>query len=521
MKTPAATPRIQRMAGSSAVAAHTSSARWTVLAASMLWLLNGCTMEPRYRAPALPVAQQWPIPPTTTAAAGDAAATPAESTQGDTEAATAASVAAWDIGWRDFFADPRLQQLIAQALANNRDLRVAVLNIQLARAQYRVQRGALLPAVDATGSFTKEKLPAVETGLPYTVTESFYQVGVGVSSFELDLFGRVRSLTHAALDQYLAQEQARRSAQLSLIAQIADAYLTLASDRELQRLAQQTLKSQEDSFGLTEKRHAIGAVSALDLAQAQTTVESARADAARYDGNIAQDTDALALLVGAPVDPTLLPEDFGASTIGIAELPAGLPSTVLLRRPDVLQSEFMLRSANADIGAARAAFFPTISLTAAIGSASPALSGLFKSGTGSWSFVPQASLPLFQGGQLVGNLAIARTDRDIAVAQYEKAIQSAFRDVADALALTLTLERQRQAQESLVAATQRAYDLSQQRYKAGSDSYLAVLDAQRSYYGAQQGLIATRLAQQNNRVTLYKALGGGWQEHSRGTTANE
>ena len=339
-----------------------------------------------------------------------------------------------------------------------------------------------------------------------------------MSSFELDLFGRVRSLTHAALEQYLAQEQARRSAQLSLIAQIANTYLTLASDRELQRLAQQTLKSQEDSFGLTEKRHAIGAVSALDLAQAQTTVESARADAARYDGNIAQDIDALALLVGAPVDATLLPEDFGASTVGIAALPPGVPSTVLLRRPDVLQSEYLLRSANADIGAARAAFFPTISLTAAVGSASPALSGLFKSGTGAWNFSPQATLPLFHGGELVGNLSIARTDRDIALAQYEKSIQSGFREVADALALTLTLERQRQAQEALVAASQRAYDLSQQRYRAGSDSYLTVLDAQRSYYGAQQGLIATRLAQQNNRVTLYKALGGGWQEHSRRTT---
>ncbi len=507
------------------MAARTSSMRWTVLAASMLWLLQSCTMEPRYRAPALPVPQQWPIPPTTApaadaaVAADTAAQAPVEPAQAGTEAATAASVAAWDIGWRDFFTDPRLQQLIAQALANNRDLRVAVLNIQLARAQYRVQRSELLPAVNATGSFTKEKLPAVETGLPYSVTESFYQVGVGVSSFELDLFGRVRSLTHAALAQYLAQEQARRSAQLSLIAQIANTYLTLASDRELQRLAQQTLKSQEDSFGLTEKRHAIGAVSALDLAQAQTTVESARADAARYDGNIAQDIDALALLVGAPVDATLLPGDFGASTVGIAALPPGVPSTVLLRRPDVLQSEYLLRSANADIGAARAAFFPTISLTAAVGSASPALSGLFKSGTGAWSFSPQATLPLFHGGELVGNLSIARTDRDIALAQYEKSIQSGFREVADALALTLTLERQRQAQEALVAASQRAYDLSQQRYKAGSDSYLAVLDAQRSYYGAQQGLIATRLAQQNNRVTLYKALGGGWQEHSRGTTA--
>jgi len=478
--------------------------------AAALWLLSDCTMEPRYHAPPLPVAPQWPIP-ATTAGAADSAPT--------TDAGPTAGVAAWDIGWRDFFADAHLQQLIAQALANNRDLRVAVLNIQLARAQYRVQRSALLPAIDASGSFTKEKLPAVETGLPYSVTESYWQAGVGVSSFELDLFGRVRSLTHAALEQYLAQEQARRSAQLSLIAQIANAYLTLASDRELQRLAQQTLKSQEDSFELTQKRHAIGAVSGLDLAQAQTTVESARADAARYDGNIAQDIDTLGLLVGAPVDAGLLPQDFAANTVGVAALPAGLPSTVLLRRPDVLQAEHQLRSASADIGAARAAFFPTISLTGSIGSVSPELSGLFKSGTGSWTFLPQATLPLFHGGELLGNLSVARTNRDIALAQYEKAIQSSFREVADALALTLTLERQRQAQEALVDASRHSYDLSQQRYKSGTDSYLSVLDSQRSYYAAQQGLIATRLAQQNNRVTLYKALGGGWQERSPGTAA--
>jgi outer membrane protein, multidrug efflux system len=494
-----------------------STVRFQTIAASALWLLSACTMEPRYRAPPLPVAEQWPLPATTPGAA-DATPMPTEAAQSPDEASTAASVAAWDIGWRDFFADPRLQQLIGQALANNRDLRVAVLNIQLARAQYRVQRSNLLPAVNASGSYTKQKLPAVETGLPFSITESFYQVGVGVSSFEIDLFGRVRSLTHAALEQYLAQEQARRSAQLSLIAQIADAYLTLASDRELQRLAQDTLKSQEDSFRLTQQRHAIGAVSGLDLAQAQTTVESARADAARYEGNIAQDIDALTLLVGAPLDAGLLPQDFDANTLGLNALPAGLPSTVLLRRPDVLQAEHQLRSASADIGAARAAFFPTISLTGSIGSASPALSGLFKSGTGTWTFTPQATLPLFHGGELIGNLSVARTNRDIALAQYEKAIQSSFREVADALALTPTLERERQAQEALVEASKRSYDLSQQRYKSGSDSYLAVLDAQRSYYGAQQGLIATRLAQQNNRVTLYKALGGGWQERSRGST---
>jgi multidrug efflux system outer membrane protein len=466
------------------------------------------------------VPSKWPIP-ATIATTPDATEPPGEQIQSASEADTAASMAAWDIGWRDFFADARLQQLIAQALANNRDLRVAVLNIQLARAQYRIQRSNLMPAINATGSYTKQKLPSTVSGAGVPITVSFYEVAVGVSSYEFDLFGRVRSLTHAALEQYLAQEQARRSAQLSLIAEIANAYLRLASDRELQRLAQGTLKSQEDSFGLTEKRHAIGAVSGLDLAQARTTVESARSDAARYEGNIAQDIDALTLLVGVPLDAALLPQDFDAKTTGLQSLPAGLPSTVLLRRPDVLQAEHVLRSASADIGAVRAAFFPTISLTGSIGSASPALSSLFKSGTGTWSFIPQATLPLFHGGQLLGNLSVARTNRDIALAQYEKAIQSSFREVADALALTPTLERERQAQEALVDASKSAYDLSQQRYKSGGASYLSVLDAQRSYYGAQQGLIATRLAQQNNRVTLYKALGGGWQEHSRESTTNE
>jgi multidrug efflux system outer membrane protein len=465
------------------------------LGIAWLCLAAACTMEPRYRAPALPVPDQWPIPATT---APDAAATPA---------------ATRDIGWHDFFVDPRLQRLIALALANNRDLRVAVLNIESARAQYRIQRAGLFPQIDGTASYTKEKLPSVEDfGFPYTA--SYYQGQVAVTSFEIDLFGRVRSLTHAALEQYLAQEQARRGAQLSLIAEVANAYLTLASDRELQRLAQQTLKSQESSFGLTEKQHEIGAASGLDLAQAQTTVEQARADAARYEGSVAQDIDALTLLVGAPIDPSGLPEEFDAKTMGIDTLPAGLPSDVLLRRPDVLEAEHTLRSANADIGAARAAFFPNISLTAAIGSASTQLSGLFKSGNGAWNFSPAAALPIFHGGELVGQLKAANVGRSIALAQYEKAIQSGFREVADGLALTATLAHQRTAQEALAGATARAFELSQRRYKAGRDSYLVVLDSERSNYTAQQALIATRLAEQSNRVTLYEALGGGWLERN-------
>ena len=424
------------------------------------------------------------------------------------------NVAARDIGWRDFFLDTRLDRLIDLALANNRDLRVAVLNIEHARAQYRIQRAALLPSIDARGSFTRQKIPASSTyGIP-TPVSGYFDADLSITSYEVDLFGRVRSLTHAALEQYAAQEQARRSAQLTLIAEVANAYLTLASDRELERLARQTLESQEHSFTLQEEQHEMGTVSGLDVAQAQTTVEQARADTARFEGNVAQDIDALTLLVGTSIDPALLPAQFDSNTLGLEPLPAGLPSAVLLRRPDVLEAEHTLRAANADIGAARAAFFPDITLTASLGSASSQLSNLFKSGTGAWAFEPLMSLPIFHGGALMGGLDVAHVNQKIALAQYEKAIQSGFREVADALALTAALNRRRAAQETLVEATGRAYKLSQRRYKVGRDSYLGVLDSQRSDYAARQGLITTRLAEQSNRVTLYKALGGGWREQT-------
>ena len=490
--------------------APVGAAVWAAAAFALL-LAAGCTMEPRYRQPPLPVPQQWPIPPTTGAATGSPDAAPVASTAASTQAR---EVAVRDIGWRDFFVDPRLQQLIAEALSNNRDLRVAVLNIDKARAQYRIQRAELFPAITGTGGLTREKVPPALTFAPESITTSVYQVGVGISDYEVDLFGRVRSLSHAAFEQYLAQSEARRAAQLMLISELANDYLTLASDRDLLHLAQQTLESQERSYELSKKSHDAGTTSGLDLAQAQTTVEQARADAARYEGNVAQDIDALQLLVGAPLDPASLPDTFDAHTMGLEALPAGLPSDVLLRRPDVLEAEHQLRSANGNIGAARAAFFPTISLTTTIGDASLALSQLFKSGSGTWTFSPSISLPLFHGGEIVSNLSLARTNQQIAIAQYEKAIQTSFKEVSDALALTATLNRQRAAQEALVAATGRAYELSQQRYKAGRDSFLDVLVSQRADYSAQQGLIATRLAEQSNRVTLYGVLGGGWRERT-------
>jgi multidrug efflux system outer membrane protein len=466
-------------------------------------LLGACTLEPRYRVPALPVPDRWPLPATTAiaAAAGNGGG----------------GLAVRDVGWRDFFVDTRLQNLIAAALANNRDLRVAVLNIERARAQYRIQRSAEYPLLDATGNLTREQLPSALTFGAGTFTSSIYQASVGISAYEVDLFGRIRSLTHAALEQYLGQEETRRGAQLSLIAEVANAYLTLATDRDLLHLAQETVASQQHSFELAQQTHAAGATSGLDLAQARTTVEQARADAARYEGSVAKDIDALALLVGGPIDPAWLPAAFDGHTMGLQVLPAGLPSEVLLRRPDVLAAEHSLRAADGDIGAARAAFFPTIALTANIGSASEKLSGLFRAGTETWIFAPTITVPVFHGGQLRGGLELARADQRVAVAQYEKSIQTGFREVADGLALTATLDRQRAAQEALVEATGRAYELSQERYKAGRDSYLDVLVSQRSDYTAQQGLIATRLAEQSNRVNLYEALGGGWREQSAGS----
>lgn len=446
--------------------------------------------------PKLPTAQpsipgEWPLPATTNVTL---------------TSSTAPAAAASDIGWREFFADPKLEELIGRALASNRDLRVAVLNVERARAQYHVQRADRVPSLGVNGTM-------VRTGGDALPTTEAFSVGLGVTEFELDLFGRVRNLSQAALETYFSQEEARRSAQLSLIAEVANAYLTLAADRDQLRLAQATLKTREESHALTEKRHELGAVSALDVNQSRTLVEGARADAARYAGQVAQDANALTLLVGSPIESELLPADFSAQVTGLDALPPGLPSEVLLRRPDVLQAEHLLRAANANIGAARAAFFPSITLTGSIGSASSELSNLFAGGTQVWSFVPEVKLPIFEGGRLRGNLQVATVDRDIALAQYEKSIQQGFREVADALALTTTLADQRTALQSLVDAAQRAEDLAQARYAAGRDSYLVRLEAQRTLYVAEQALITTRLAEQSNRVTLYKVLGGGWKEN--------
>lgn len=458
----------------------------SAMALAIVVALSGCSMlEPRLPAAQADIPVSWPLP-----------------AEGSVPVADAPAVA--DVGWRDFFVDERLEQVIAQALENNRDLRVAVLNVQRAQAQYRIARADRLPALGVNGEMER-------VGGDVPTTEQ-YSVTLGVAAFELDLFGRVRNLSQAALQRYLATEQTQRSAQLSLVAQVAASWLALGADEQSLSIARETLASHEQSLELAQKMFELGATSALQLNQTRTLAESARADVARYIGQVAQGRNALNLLVGQPVDASLLPGQLDLASSGIGALPAGVPSDVLLRRPDVMAAEHQLRGANANIGAARAAFLPSIRLTGGVGSASGELSGLFESGTKIWSFIPQISIPIFQGGALRANLGMATADRDIALAQYEKAIQSGFADVADALALSQTLAQQRTAMAALVDAAQQAHDLSQARYDAGMDSFLVLLDARRSLYSARQGLVAVQLAEQANRVSLYKALGGGWVE---------
>ena len=453
----------------------------------------GCTMAPKYAQPQAPVSADWPI---------GAAYT-------ETRTATNAPQAL-NLSWREFITDEKLQQVIGTALTNNRDLRIAALNVERARAMYGIQRAELFPVVNATGSGTRYRLPADlanNNGQP--ITASQYNANLGVASWELDFFGRIRSLKDQALEEYLATEQARRSAQILLVSSVAQAYLALAADRENLALAETTLQAQKSSYDLIKRRRDLGLAPELDLYRAQTPVDIARRDVARFVQQVAQDENALNLLVGSPVPDGLLANELGGVSAP-TEIAPGLPSGVLLRRPDVVQAEDLLKAAYADIGAARAAFFPRISLTAAIGTASSDLSGLFKSGSGAWSYAPQIVMPIFDARTWSAHWA-AKVQREIAVTQYEKAIQSAFREVADALATRGTVDQQVSAQQSLVHASAETYRLSNSRYDKGIDSYLGVLDAQRSLFAAQQGLVSLRLAKLANQVSLYAVLGGGWE----------
>jgi multidrug efflux system outer membrane protein len=411
-----------------------------------------------------------------------------------------------DLGWRDFFADPALNALVARALQSNRDLRATILDVERARALYRIQRADQFPTVGGSVGMLESG------GATVAAARDEYSVALGLTDFELDLFGRVRDLSRAALERYFAQAETSRAAHLTLVSEVAYAWFTLAADRELEKVARATLETQEATYRMTEQRHERGAVSALDVAQVRTTIESARSDVARFSGQVARDVNALNLLVGETIEPEALPRDLGTSTKLATALPPGLPSEVLLQRPDVLAAERRLLAANADIGAARAAFFPSIRLTGALGTSSDALSALFGSGTSFWSFAPQLRVPIFEGGRLQANLDAARAEQDIALTQYERAVQTAFREAADALALAGTLADQLAAQQALVDAADRANTLSKARYLAGRDSYLVALDAQRTLFASQQSLVATRLAELTNRVTLYKVLGGGVRE---------
>ncbi|MDP1627610.1 efflux transporter outer membrane subunit [Parvibaculum sp.] len=460
-------------------------------------LLSACTLAPDYERPNAPLPARWP--------SGAAYSEVNISVKGDVDLAA--------LGWRDFFLSDAMQKLIAQALENNRDLREAVLNVEEARALYRVQRADLLPGISGDGTMARERVPGDLSGTGQASTGTSYSVQANVAAYELDLFGRVRSLNEQALREYFSTDEARRAAQIALIAEVANAWLTLRADQRLLQLTEETLAAQERSYDLVKMTYERGMSSKLDLAQAQTAVETARVNRFAFIRQVAQDRNALTLLVGAPVDDATL-DDAQDIDRFVADVPTGLPSDLLANRPDIRQAEHSLRGANANIGAARAAFFPRITLTAAGGTASSSLSGLFEPGSGAWSFMPQISIPIFEGGRNIANLEVAEVQKDINIARYEKSIQTAFREVVDALAGQGTYGGQLDAQRALVTATAESYALAERRYRSGIDSYLTLLDAQRSLYAAEQELIRTQLAQVSNTVTLYKVLGGGGFEQS-------
>jgi multidrug efflux system outer membrane protein len=459
-------------------------------AALSLLLGAGCSLVPRYERPTAPIPAQWDVDAGGAAGPSDVPAR----------------------GWRAVLKDPRLQALVVLALENNRDLRVAMLNVELARAQYGIERAPRLPSVGATAGATRQHLgeQTSPTGAPMTTTA--WTVGLGITAFELDFFGRVRSLSDAALEQYLATEEARRAAHLSLVAEVATQYLTVRALDDQVELARRTYEAVESSSGLARRTFEAGRTSELDVRTAEAQLLTARFNlsSARLQRDRAQ--NALVLLVGGAPPANLPPPQPLDSQELLSDLPAGVPSEVLLRRPDILAAEHALQAANAVIGAARAAFFPSISLTGFRGSSSGELDGLFGAGSGIWSFAPQIRLPIFAGGALRASLDAATVRKSIQVARYERAIQVAFREVADALVARASLDEQLEAQRARVAAEQRRYELSELRYAKGVDSYLGVLQAQRDLFAAQQILIQSRLSRLTNLVALYRALGGGWVE---------
>jgi len=457
-----------------------------------LALLTGCSLAPKYQRPLAPIAETYPA-----SALGSAA-------RAETPVAGPA--------WEQFFGDARLQRLIGLALENNRDLRIAALNVERVRAFYNIERTALIPSLNATGDGHRQRNPGdlSLTGRP--VTQSSYSVGVGMPSYEIDFFGRIASLRDQVLEQYLASDEARLSAQISLISAVARQYLALLATDEQLALARQTLEAAEHSYDLTRQTYEAGVNSELDLRTADAQRASVRASLAALAQQRARAENALVLLVGAPLPADLPPPGSLATQKLIDDLPAGLPADLLYRRPDIRAAEHTLRAANANIGLARAAFFPSVTLTAFGGTASAELAGLFKKGSGQWSFAPSITLPIFAAGRNKAQLDVAWIERRIEVANYEKAIQNAFREVADALAVRGLIDAQIDAQAARAAAAQRRYELTQQRFDAGVDGFLSVLLAQQELFTAQQSLIDARLARLGNLTSLYAALGGGWRD---------
>lgn len=441
--------------------------------------LTGCTMIPPYERPAAPVAARYP-----------------GITQTNESHAT-------ELAWKDFFGEERLHKLIELALANNRDLRVAVLKVEQSRAQYRVTRSASFPGVHGSGSYTRSHAAGM--------TADQWNANLGTTAYELDLFGRVRSLNRQALEKFLATEEARRGAQVSLVGEVASQYLALRQAEEQLRLARQTLTTVRESYDNNQATFDAGASNELDLRTAEGQVLTTQISVLNYERQAAQAENALELLAGQPLPADLpAPRAWGESH-WVADIPAGLPSDLLRQRPDILEAEHTLKAANANIGAARAAFFPSLKLTGSIGTTSDEFSKLFGAGTGMWSFSPQLTVPIFTGGQNRADLDAAKVSARIEVANYEKAIQTAFREVADALVASGNYARQIEARTALILAQQKRFELARLRYRAGDDTYLNVLSAQQDLYSARQGEIEAQYNRRDSQISLYKALGGGWQ----------
>jgi outer membrane protein, multidrug efflux system len=475
-----------------------------ILASTLLGALTRCSLIPDYKRPDLPVANQYPTGPAFTGTG-----------------AVPGSTAASDLGWRNFFLDPVMQDLIALALQNNRDLFVAAQNVAAAESQYEVQHASLFPTVNAVGSANFQREPPGASGFSAPLHINSYSLGLSAASYELDLFGRIRSLSKQAQEKYFSLAETQQSTQISLIAQVASEYLAWLSDRDAIRVSAQTAEAQKNAFELRRLTLEHGNGTELDVAQAESSWRTAQATLEQYTRQAAQDLDELVLLVGtSPPDSLrtrMMAQSGLASEAAFPVLPAGLPADLLQRRPDIRAAEHTLLAANANIGAARAEFFPSITLTAAGGTGSSSLGNLFGPGSASWQFQPQFSLPIFDAGSNYANLDYAKIETVIEVANYEKAIQSAFHDVSDALAARSTYTRQVDAEQKLVDADARYYTMAKMRSGAGADTYLNVLVAQSSLFGAQINLINLNLSEQQNLVTLYKSLGGGWTDRSKPT----